>query len=125
MNPITWFEIPVQDFERAVKFYEALLQVSLRREDFGGMMNGIFPYEEMKDTGGAVTQVPYAKPGSDGPIVYLNAYSVTILDQALAQVEQLGGSVVMPKTDLGPIGYIALVTDTEGNRVGLHTVKPE
>jgi len=125
MNAVTWFEIPAQDFDRAVKFYEALLQVSLRRELFDGAMNGIFPYEADKEIGGAVAQIPYAKPGGEGAIVYLNARSVTILDQALAQAEQLGGSVVMPNTDLGPIGYVALVTDTEGNRVGLHAVKSE
>jgi predicted enzyme related to lactoylglutathione lyase len=122
MNAVNWFEIPAQDFERAATFYERLLQVSLRREMFDGTMNAIFPYANESSVGGAVAHLPYAKPGSDGAVVYLNARTLDVFDQALAQVEQLGGHIVMPKTDLGPIGYIALFTDTEGNRVGLHVV---
>ncbi|HEX3049243.1 MAG TPA: VOC family protein [Aggregatilineaceae bacterium] len=126
MNAVTWFEIPAEDFERAVKFYETLLQISMRCEVINGEPNAFFPFDEAeKAVGGVVTKVPHAKPGSQGSIVYLNAHSVPIFDQALAQVEQLGGSVVIPKTDLGPIGYVAVITDCEGNRVGLSTSKPE
>jgi uncharacterized protein len=121
MNALNWFEIPAQDFDRAVNFYEKLLQISLQREVFGGMPNAIFPY---KDTGvgGAVAQVPYAKAGSDGAIVYLNTPTMQIFDAALAQVEALGGTILMPKTHIGDPGYIALIRDTEGNRVGLNVL---
>lgn len=119
LNSVNWFEIPAQDFERACSFYEALLDISLRREMFGGTMpNGIFPYEN--GVGGAVAQVPYASPGADGPVVYINARNERVLDAALARVERLGGRVAGPSMDLGPMGHIALIVDTEGNRVGLH-----
>jgi predicted enzyme related to lactoylglutathione lyase len=120
MNALTWFEIPAQDFERAVNFYEKLLQISLNRQDFGGMPNAMFPYKD--GVGGAIAQVPYAKSGSDGTIVYLNVPSLELLDSALAQVEALGGAVVMPKTFIGDPGHMALIRDTEGNRVGLNVV---
>lgn len=120
MSALTWFEIPVQDFDRAVNFYEQLLQISLRRELFAGTMpNAIFPYEAT-GVGGAVAQVPYAKAGNDGPIVYLKVQSMAVFDQALQDAERLGGKVLMPKMDIGPAGSIALVQDPEGNRVGLN-----
>ncbi len=120
MNALNWFEIPATNFDRAVQFYEQLLQISMRREMFGGTMpNAIFEHEDGK-VGGAVAQVPYGKAGGDGPIVYLNARAQQTLDEALQRVEGLGGKLVMPKTSLGPMGFIALIVDTEGNRVGLH-----
>lgn len=119
MNALNWFEIPATDFDRAVSFYETLLQIQLRREIFGGTMpNAIFPYES--GIGGAVAQVPYAQPGADGAIIYLNARNMAVFDTALAQVEALGGEIVLPKTALGATGHIALIRDPEGNRVGLH-----
>lgn len=118
MNAITWFEIPTTDFDRAVKFYENLLQIQLNRMVFDGTPNGIFPYSD--GVGGAVVDAPYAKPSQDGAVIYLNAQNMTILDEALNRAEALGARVIMPKTDLGDVGYMALLIDTEGNRVGLH-----
>ncbi len=119
MNAVTWFEIPATDFDRAVRFYEGLLGITLERMLFGGTEpNGIFPSEN--GVGGAVAFVPYAKPSDEGAVIYLNARTSEVLDRALAQVEGLGGAVVMPKTDIGPMGKFALIRDTEGNRVGLH-----
>jgi predicted enzyme related to lactoylglutathione lyase len=122
MNAVTWFEIPAQDFETAVTFYEKLLQISLQRELFGGMPHAVFPYKEGAGVGGAVAQVPYAKAGSDGVVIYLNVPSLEILDSALAQVEALGGALIMPKTFIGDPGYMALIRDPEGNRVGLNVM---
>jgi predicted enzyme related to lactoylglutathione lyase len=122
MNALNWFEIPAQDFEATVNFYEKLLQIKLHREDFGGMPHGVFPYKEGAGVGGAVAQVPYAKAGSDGIVIYLNVPSLEILDAALAQVEALGGALVMPKTFIGDPGYMALIRDPEGNRVGLNVM---
>jgi len=119
VDALTWFEIPAVDFDRAVRFYEGLLQTSLRREMFGGSMpNAIFPHDS--GVGGAVAQVPYAKAGGDGVVIYLNARTMAVLDEALKRIEGLGGKITMPKTSFGDIGHIALIVDTEGNRVGLH-----
>ena len=119
MNAINWFEIPATDFDRAVTFYESLLQTQLNRMLFDGTPNALFPYAEA-GVGGAVVDAPYAKPSVDGAVVYLNAQNMSILDEALKRAESLGGRIVMPKTDLGDVGYMALLIDTEGNRVGLH-----
>jgi predicted enzyme related to lactoylglutathione lyase len=125
MNAITWFEIPTTDFERAVSFYETIFAVSLHRQTFNDEPNAIFPYTQESGVGGAVVHSPYSQPGTSGPVVYINAQSDTNLGQILGRVESAGGKIVMPKTDIGPVGVIAMVIDPEGNRVGLHAQHPQ
>jgi uncharacterized protein len=122
LNALNWFEIPANDFERATAFYEGLLGHTFHRETFGGLVNAMFPYQSGAGVGGSVVAAPYAKAGADGPVVYLHMPSVAALDTALSKVEALGGQIVMPKTALGPIGFMALIRDTEGNRLGLHYI---
>ena len=124
-SAINWFELPTTDFERAVAFYETAFAVSLHRQDFNDEANAIFPYEQGKGIGGAVVNSPLSQPGANGPVVYLNAQSAQKLDQILGRVETAGGKVVMPKTDIGPVGFVAMFLDTEGNRVGLHAEHAE
>jgi len=115
-----WFEIPAADFERAVGFYEAAFGVSLRREDMGDMRLAVFPYTA-PGVGGAVAMGHGLKPSADGPVVYLNADGQ--LDAVIERFQALGGAVVWPKVSLpGGMGDIAIVRDSEGNRVGLHAV---
>jgi len=116
---VSWFEIPSTDFERAVRFYEAALATTLRREDFGDQPIGIFQYTEPA-TGGCVVHNPSARPSADGVVVYLNAQPS--VDAVLARVERAGGKVQGPVIELPQdIGYIGFFTDTEGNRIGLHS----
>jgi predicted enzyme related to lactoylglutathione lyase len=118
-HAINWFEIPTNDLDRASRFYESLLAISLERERFAGTDTdmAIFPGEE-ESVRGALIASPRRKPMSDGALVYLHARD---LDASLARVDKAGGSVVMPKTDIGEPGFIALVRDSEGNVVGLHS----
>jgi predicted enzyme related to lactoylglutathione lyase len=115
-NAINWFELPVTDLERAQRFYEAVLGTSLRAETVAGMAMAIFPHSD--GVGGALVQDARFRPSPDGAVVYLDAGGA--LDAALRRVEAAGGRVVLPRTDIGAPGFIALVVDTEGNRVGLH-----
>jgi predicted enzyme related to lactoylglutathione lyase len=118
---ISWFEIPSTDFERAVRFYETVLATELRRENVGDQPIGIFQYAEPA-TGGCVIHGPTAKPSADGVVVYLNAQPN--VDAVLALVEKAGGKVQGPVVELPQdIGYIGFFTDTEGNRIGLHSPK--
>lgn len=118
-NVAVWFEIPSVDFDRATAFYEALFGVSLRRETIGGGTLGVFPYEQPA-LSGCVINGPMYRPAADGPVIYLNADGK--LDDILARVASLGGSVVTPKIALPPgMGFFAHIRDTEGNRVGLHS----
>lgn len=117
---IAWFEIPASDFERAARFYETALDTTLRREDFGGQPMGIFQYDQPA-TGGCIVHSPTAKPSADGVLVYLNA--TPTVDAALARVERAGGKTQGPVIQLPQeMGYIGFFTDTEGNRIGLHSL---
>lgn len=116
-NAITWFEIPTSDFERAVAFYTTIFGHEISTGDFMGVPHAFFPYQG-EGVGGAIISRPDTQPGSDGPVIYLNAGNE--LSQAVARVETAGGQVLMPVTSIGEQGYIALILDTEGNRVGLH-----
>jgi predicted enzyme related to lactoylglutathione lyase len=116
---VAWFEIPSVDFERAVRFYEAALDVKLDRQEFGGQPIAMFGYEEPA-TGGAIIHSPSMTPSRDGVLVYLTAQPT--VDAALARVEQAGGKPDGPVIKLPQdIGYIAFFIDTEGNRLGLHS----
>jgi len=118
---INWFEIPAADFERAVGFYETVFAVTLKRETFGGgCQMGIFPYADPA-TGGAVCCMENYTPGANGVIIYLDGGDDLTLP--LSRVEPAGGKVLVPKTLItAEIGYFALFQDSEGNRIGLHSL---
>ena len=117
-HTINWFEIPTTDLDRASRFYEAVLGASFKREHFAGtdMHMAVFQGDEASVRGALIAD-KRRKPVSDGALVYL---STRDLDASLARIDTAGGSVVLPKTDIGDPGFIALVRDTEGNVVGLH-----
>jgi predicted enzyme related to lactoylglutathione lyase len=119
-NAISWFQVPATDFSRAVKFYSSVLQKPLREETMLGERMAIFPYEQ-NGVGGAVTQAQYLQPSLDGNNVFLLVEDE--LDNALERVEAAGGHVMTPKTRLGEdMGHFAVICDTEGNRIGLHSL---
>ncbi len=117
-SAIHWFEIPVADMDRAQAFYEAMLGRPLRREPMGPQMLAVLPYAE-PGVGGALLASPTARPGADGPIVYLSAEPS--LDAAVQRALAAGAVLLTPRVDL-PDGMGAFVhlRDSEGNRVGLH-----
>ncbi|MDP9034786.1 MAG: VOC family protein [Myxococcota bacterium] len=116
-NALNWFEIPVGDIDRAVDCYETLLGAKLRREVFGTLPYGVFPFGP-PGIGGALVQDP-RRPSRSGTLVYLNADGQ--LDAILARIEQARASIVLPKTFIGKEGFIAIVADSEGNHVGLNS----
>ena len=116
-NAINWFEIPAIDFERAVKFYNRILNLELRRETLQGRPNGVFT-ASAEGVGGAVVQGANYTLSASGIVIYLDTDGK--LDEVLSRVEAAGGKIILPKTHIGPQGDVALLIDTEGNRVGLH-----
>jgi predicted enzyme related to lactoylglutathione lyase len=117
-NALNWFEIPAADLARATRFYEAVLDTTLKAEQMGPLHMALFAYQP-PGVGGCVAAGPGMTPGANGSIVYLNAGRS--LDAALARVAAAGGQIVLPKTPLpGDMGAFAQIIDTEGNRVGLH-----
>ena len=116
-NVLNWFEIPTTDLERAARFYEAVLGVSLKREDFGGRPMAMFPYVE-GSAGGTLVHDVHRKPSADGTLIYLDARGA--LDACLQRVPKAGGAIIAPRADIGDPGFIAIFRDTEGNTVALH-----
>jgi predicted enzyme related to lactoylglutathione lyase len=116
-NAITWFELPVRDMDRAVRFWEAVMETKLKREVFGGHDHAIF---EAPDPGvaGALVKSEQLEPSGAGARIYLDTRGK--LDACVERVASAGGAVLLPKTDIGEPGWIAIVKDTEGNAVGLH-----
>ncbi|MFZ4506986.1 MAG: VOC family protein [Fimbriimonas sp.] len=122
-SALNWFEIPAVDFDRAVTFYETILAIAINRAEMGGVAMGIFPHSD-GGVGGHI-QGPSEddnKPSSSGTIVYLDAEGK--LDASIERVEGAGGKILLPKMKIDEEGYIALVLDTEGNKVGLHAMNP-
>lgn len=123
MAALHWFEIPVENIQRAVSFYERTLGATIPVIDMTaqmGSMIGMLPARG--GVGGALvqnSQYGYI-PSQTGTLVYLVVYGD--LNTVIAQVEQAGGTVLLPKTAMGEGaggGYTAWIKDTEGNRVGL------
>ncbi len=115
-----WFEIPSADFERAVGFYQAIMQTELRQETVSDTRLAVFPYERPAISGAVVSGAHY-RPGADGAVIYLNCDGK--LDAVLGRVAAAGGRVLLPATALPEgMGRFAHILDTEGNRVGLHAV---
>ncbi|GAB4511950.1 MAG: VOC family protein [Anaerolineae bacterium] len=122
-SALTWFEIATTDLDRAANFYSTVLDKPLRREDFGGIPHGIFPYDPATNgIGGALVLDPQRTPSAEGAVIYLHIDSEAALDTALRRVGENGGRVLMPKTHIGDPGFIALILDTEGNRIGLNAI---
>ncbi|MDD4967803.1 MAG: VOC family protein [Paludibacter sp.] len=125
-NILTWFEIPVSDLNRAKLFYETILDIEMTLRIDGENEGAFFPYNPkvMQATSGRVTGVLSKSnrnsPSSNGTMVYINASPEIQL--VLDKVEIAGGKIVVPKTGL-PFGFIAVIIDSEGNRIGLHAEK--
>ena len=119
-NTISWFEIPASDFERAVAFYEKIFGKTLKREAMGPMQMAMFPYEQPGVSGAVVQGGPYQPGETKGTVVYLDCDGR--LDAVLGRVKDAGGSIAFPKTALPGMGAYAHIVDSEGNRVGLHTL---
>ena len=123
-NAISWFEIGTTDLDRATKFYETIFGVTLTPMDLPNIKMRMFPIDDMmKGIGGAlVYSEGFFKPSAtDGPLIYLNGNPD--VQNILDKVEAAGGSIMVPKTEITPeYGFMAVFIDTEGNRIGLHSV---
>lgn len=121
-NVLNWFEIPVTDMERAVKFYcEVMGYESMYQMNMGGYDMAFFPMEG-EGVGGALVKGDVCVPSQNGAMIYLNANPD--LSTPLSKIETAGGKIIMPKTLITEeIGYMATFVDSEGNRVAFHSNK--
>ncbi len=119
-NFINWFEIPTSDFDRAVNFYERVLSTEIQRLEMFGTNMGMLP-SDGENVSGAIVKGEDYEPSTSGTLIYLNAGND--LQIALSKVEENGGKVLLPKTQISPeMGYFALFLDTEGNKLAFHSI---
>ena len=126
-NPVVWFEIYVDDIERAKKFYEKVFRIELNELPTpesvdGGMKMLAFPsdMESKNSASGTLVKMEGLKAGNNSTIVYFSSEDCSIEE---ARVEAAGGAVFKSKTSLGDYGFMVLATDTEGNMIGVHSMK--
>ena len=117
-NQIVWCDIPINDLDRAIKFYSAVLGQAVSKELHGEMNFGLLPHTE-GSVGGCLVKTDDTKPSANGPLIYLNCEDR--LDAAIATVETNCGKILKPKHQIGPYGFCAVILDSEGNRIALHS----
>ena len=121
-NSINWFEIPVKNFKRAKAFYGAILAAEIAEMPHPQFKYGMLPFDmETQGVGSAIVEGDGFEPSKTGSLIYLNGGDD--LGVSLAKVEKAGGKVLLPKTSLGPNGFMAHILDTEGNKIALHSMK--
>jgi hypothetical protein len=124
-NPFTWIEIYVENMDRAIGFYEAVLQVKMTPMqapgDFGDLVMYCFPWAEGDNNiSGALCQTKEFKAGTGGTLVYFACDDCSV---ELSRVASAGGTVIQEKFAIGEHGHVALAMDTEGNTIGFHSSK--
>ena len=121
-NALNWFEIPATDINRAKAFYENVFDIEMDTKEMMGMKMAFFPGESNSGkASGGIAESPMHKPSQDGIVIYLNANPA--MDNVIEKIEGAGGHVVLPKTAIGgDMGYMAFFMDTEGNKMGLHSI---
>ncbi len=124
-NPFTWIEIYVEDMSRAQQFYESVLQINMIPMQTPGEMSDLemlsFPWAEGEaNISGALCKTSEMKPGTGGTIVYFTCEDCA---DETSRVQAAGGQVLQQKFQIGEHGFCSIVMDTEGNTIGLHSMK--
>jgi predicted enzyme related to lactoylglutathione lyase len=121
-NPVTWFEIYVDDMDRACKFYQSVLNVSLERLDDpteSGVEMWSFPSDmERYGAAGALVKMDGFSAGGNSTLVYFGCEDCATEE---SRVEAAGGQIHQAKMSIGGYGFISIIIDTEGNMFGLHS----
>ena len=120
-NPVGWFEIYVQDMPRAKAFYQTVLQIELTRLNSPDLELWGFPMAlDAWGAGGALVKMDGVSSGGNSTLIY---FSCADCADEVSRVVNAGGEIIRDKWSIGEYGFIALVIDTEGNRIGLHSLK--
>jgi uncharacterized protein len=119
---LVWCDVPVQDLGRAIRFYSAVLGAPVQKQEFSGMSFALLPHAETSVSGCLVPKHEGNdnRPSAQGPLLYFNCQGR--LDAAIAAVTEQGGRVLQPRHPIGPHGFRAIVLDSEGNRIALHSM---
>ncbi len=125
VNPVVWFEIYVNDLDRAKSFYEKVFKTKLSEignPEEDGLKMLAFPgdMETKGKASGALVHVKGMEAGGSSTIVYFDSEDCSVEE---ARVQEAGGEIVRPKMSIGEYGYVSLAKDSEGNMIGIHSIK--
>jgi predicted enzyme related to lactoylglutathione lyase len=124
-DTLCWADIPVTNLDRAIKFYSAVLGNEVSKISEAGFEYGLLPQEKQNASGclcvGSDSAGSNNKPSQNGPLIYLSVEGR--LDDAIEATNSNGGKVLEGKHQIGPHGYRAIIVDSEGNRIALHSSK--
>ncbi|MGE5266873.1 MAG: VOC family protein [Deltaproteobacteria bacterium] len=120
-NPVGWFEIYVEDMDRAKAFYEAVFAIKLSELEIPEVEMWAFPMQQDGyGAAGSLVKMPGFPAGANSIIVYFSCQDCAVES---AKAAQFGGKIQREKFSIGQYGHIALVIDTEGNMIGLHSMQ--
>jgi predicted enzyme related to lactoylglutathione lyase len=120
-NPVGWFEIYVDDMDRAKKFYQEVLKVELQKLEGPDVDMWAFPMDSGgSGSSGSLVRMEGFKAGKNSVLVYFMSDDCSIEE---ARVVQAGGKIQKTKFSIGQYGFITLAVDTEGNMFGIHSMK--
>jgi predicted enzyme related to lactoylglutathione lyase len=122
-DTLCWTDIPVTNLDRAIKFYSAVLGQEVSKMSEGGFEYGLLPHEEQNASGCLCVSSDSVgnknQPSQTGPLIYLSVEGR--LDDAVKAARANGGKVLEEKQQIGPHGVRAMIIDSEGNRIALHS----
>jgi uncharacterized protein len=122
-DTLCWTDIPVTNLDRAIKFYSAVLGREVRKLSESGMQYGLLPHEEQNASGCLCVRSDSGGinngPSANGPLIYLLVEGR--LDEAVEAARANGGKVLRARQQIGEHGFRAVIIDSEGNRIALHT----
>jgi predicted enzyme related to lactoylglutathione lyase len=120
-HPVFYFEIPVTNMNRAVTFYEELMELKLDRQIVDGYEMALFPFADgAPGATGALAKGDVYKPSKDGAIIY---FQVRDIKSTVEKAQKLGRPILYPIKDVGEAGFVAEIEDTEGNRLALNQTR--
>ncbi len=117
-NTLCWTDIPVTDLDRAISFYSSVLGAPVAKQSIPGCEFGLLPHSEQNASGCLVVSED-SRPSLTGPLIYLSTEGR--LDDAVEAARSGGGQVLQEKHQIGPHGFRAIIVDSEGNRIALHS----
>ncbi len=125
MNPVGWFEIYVQDMDRARAFYETVLQYKLEKletpDSFEDLSMWAFPaLPENSGAAGSLVKMKGVESGGNNVLIYFSCQDCAV---EASRIKAAGGRIDREKASIGSYGFIVIAADTEGNSFGLHSMK--
>ncbi len=122
-NVVGWFDIYVQNLDRARKFYESVLETKLVGLDDPSGETRMMAFDSNRDkygASGALVQSKFAKPGVGGTMIYFSVEDCSLNE---LKVKSAGGKILRPKFSIGEFGFVSICEDTEGNAFGINSMK--